>query len=344
MKPYAKGILIATCGVLAATPDGVLIRWATKLGAPATQVIFWKVLFNGLWGLAMVCFLEKWKGGALLELARGASRGWRFMAPATVLQASIVILFPTAFLLTFAANVLLCVSLSPLFAAILGAAVLSEVLPTRTIRAISAALVAVVIIFLPKLLGSAPPSSGEVDNASGDVAALVVSLITACYLVLARAAGLAEDEVPVEAASAVGALCAAVVVAAYVVALGGSVFDGTSPLFFLAMWLNGLGLASIYLSFSIAPRYISGAQVGLISLLETVIGPLWCFVIYGETPPPATLVGGALLVLAVAVHEIVAMYADDQDDDASAKSSERADLRVAASDKTYTPLEVQTTP
>lgn len=340
LTPYTKGVAIATAGVLAATPDGVLIRWATRLGAPPAQVIFWKVLFNGIWAGMMLIGRERANGRGIDDLVGCWRAGWLYLVPATALQAVIVILFPTAFLLTLAANVMLCVSMAPLIAAILGSVFLKEAVPTRTKAAIAGALVAIAIMFIPKLLG-ASPEPGGVGGSLGDAAALVVSVVTACYLVLARAAGLAA--IPVEIASGAGALLAALVVGVAICANGDSLFHNTSPLFFLAMVINGFGLACIYLSFSIAPKYISGAQVGLISLLETVIGPLWCFAIYSETPPPATLVGGAILIVAVASHEVLAMR-EENTALAQKAPSERDDLRIASARKaTYAPVEVTDT-
>lgn len=340
LSPHTKGVVIATAGVLAATPDGVLIRWATRLGAPPEQVIFWKVLFNGMWAGIVLIGLERNKGRGIADLVGSWRAGWLYLAPATLLQAVIVILFPTAFLLTLAANVMLCVSMAPLIAAILGAVFLKEEVPTRTKAAIAGALLAIAIMFVPKLLG-ATPEPGSVSGSLGDAAALVVSVVTACYLVLARAAGLAV--IPVEVASGAGALLAALVVGLAICANGESLFHGTSPLFFLAMVINGFGLACIYLSFSIAPKFISGAQVGLISLLETVIGPLWCFAIYDETPPPATLIGGAILLVAVASHEVLAMRQEKAALMEKAPS-ERDDLAVAAKRKAiYMPVEANDT-
>ena len=72
------------------------------------------------------------------------------------------------------------------------------------------------------------------------------------------------------------------------------------------MALDGFAIAGIFVAFSIAPRYITGAEVSLCSLLETVLGPLWVFLIYNEKPGPFTLAGGLLLIGALFVHELLA--------------------------------------
>lgn len=59
----------------------------------------------------------------------------------------------------------------------------------------------------------------------------------------------------------------------------------------------GLGLALL----TMGARLISAAEVALITLLEVVLGPLWVWFAYSERPSTATLVGGAVVVVAVAL-------------------------------------------
>jgi drug/metabolite transporter (DMT)-like permease len=57
----------------------------------------------------------------------------------------------------------------------------------------------------------------------------------------------------------------------------------------------GLGLVLL----TIGARLIPAAQVGLITLLEVVLGPLWVWLALGERPDTATLIGGAIVVAAI---------------------------------------------
>jgi drug/metabolite transporter (DMT)-like permease len=59
----------------------------------------------------------------------------------------------------------------------------------------------------------------------------------------------------------------------------------------------GLGLALL----TLGARLISAAEVALISLLEVVLGPLWVWLAYDEQPATATLLGGAIVIAAVAL-------------------------------------------
>lgn len=56
-----------------------------------------------------------------------------------------------------------------------------------------------------------------------------------------------------------------------------------------------LGLAL----FTVGARPIPASEVALISLLEVVLGPLWVWIALSEQPPALTIVGGAIIVLAV---------------------------------------------
>ena len=59
----------------------------------------------------------------------------------------------------------------------------------------------------------------------------------------------------------------------------------------------GIGLAL----FAVGARLINAAEVALITLLEVVLGPLWVWIAFSETPDTATLVGGLVVLVAVIV-------------------------------------------
>jgi drug/metabolite transporter (DMT)-like permease len=59
----------------------------------------------------------------------------------------------------------------------------------------------------------------------------------------------------------------------------------------------GLGLAFL----TIGARLISAAEVALITLLEVVVGPTWVWIVNSEQPSTTTLIGGAIVVAAVAL-------------------------------------------
>ena len=53
---------------------------------------------------------------------------------------------------------------------------------------------------------------------------------------------------------------------------------------------------------TIAPRFIPAAEVNLFFLLETIIGPIWVWLIIKEQPSIDTLLGGAVIITTIAVY------------------------------------------
>ena len=58
----------------------------------------------------------------------------------------------------------------------------------------------------------------------------------------------------------------------------------------------GLGL------FLSGARYAPAAEVALLALVETVLGPIWVWIFIGETPTQIALIGGSVVILAVALN------------------------------------------
>jgi len=67
----------------------------------------------------------------------------------------------------------------------------------------------------------------------------------------------------------------------------------------VALGVGQIGLGLVLLT--IGGRLIPAAEVALITLLEVVLGPLWVWIFLSEQPSTGTLVGGAIVLVAVAV-------------------------------------------
>merc|ERR1712166_949951 len=66
---------------------------------------------------------------------------------------------------------------------------------------------------------------------------------------------------------------------------------------------EGMMIGVIFIVMTVAPRYITGAEVGLCVLLEAVLGPLFVYLAYGDAPSKFTIIGGSLLLAVLAIHE-----------------------------------------
>ncbi len=54
----------------------------------------------------------------------------------------------------------------------------------------------------------------------------------------------------------------------------------------------------------LAPRYIPAPQVATFFLLETVLAPVWVWLIFAEVPSERTMIGGTIVLCAIAGHSL----------------------------------------
>jgi drug/metabolite transporter (DMT)-like permease len=67
------------------------------------------------------------------------------------------------------------------------------------------------------------------------------------------------------------------------------------------------GLVMIPLAFfclATGPRFLSAPEVGMFYLLETILAPIWVWLVFAESPTAQTLAGGAVLVFALIGHSL----------------------------------------
>jgi drug/metabolite transporter (DMT)-like permease len=58
---------------------------------------------------------------------------------------------------------------------------------------------------------------------------------------------------------------------------------------------------------TIAPRYITAAEVNLFFLLETILGPIWVWLVIKEQPSTETIIGGILIIITIAIHSAMSL-------------------------------------
>lgn len=188
--------------------------------------------------------------------------------------------------LTAVANFFMIFATAPFIAAVLGRVLLKERLDIPTMLAAIAGFVGIAVM----MLGG---TSGGVNL--GDVLALVVVLTYAAIVLIVRRAG-NLDILP---------LCAVTACASGLFALPLADFSTMAP----RDWgvLSALGIFQLaignLLIFSAVAR-IPAAQGGLLGILIAGFAPLWVFLVLGEVPPRATLMGGAIILSAAVLHLI----------------------------------------
>ena len=75
----------------------------------------------------------------------------------------------------------------------------------------------------------------------------------------------------------------------------------------LAMGLLVLPIATSLIT--LGPRFLPAPEVSLLMLLETVLGPLWVWLVLGEEPGRLALIGGAIVVGTLILHALAGLRA-----------------------------------
>ena len=188
---------------------------------------------------------------------------------------------------TNVANTLVMIATAPMLSAILGAIFLKEPPDKKTWISIIISFCAIIYIFFDSI---------KLGNFYGDILGFITAL------------GLAVGAITIRSAKTKNLVPAAVV---------GKLFVAIFALFFIESFVLAnkdliiiplmciLCVAIPFVLVTIAPRFIPAAEVNLFFLLETIIGPIWVWLIIKEQPSIETLYGGTIIVITIAIHSFL---------------------------------------
>ena len=287
-----KGILLTALGVLVLTPDAVLIR---LIQIDAWTLLFWRGLLQCV--AIMVGYVMVFRSRSVSVFI---ASGWMAVVIGFTYALSST-LFIHSIRTTSASNTLLIISSAPLIAAVLSRLFLREKTAWHTWLAAMMSLLGVAIIF---------SGEGQATTLSGDLLALASAACMAGSFVLIRRAHLV-NMIP---AVAISGLIMAILAAPLAPSL---VVPGWDRLYLFL-----LGAVIIPIAFgliTLGPRYISAPEVSLLTLIETVLGPTWVWLMLGEILSSTTLVGGVVVLTAIIGHSVIAMHSSE--DTASRRSA-----------------------
>ena len=281
MSDQAKGLLFTTLGVLLVVPDSLFVR---LIVAEPMVTAFWRGLSSGviiLIGLLVVQGLSGFRA-----VLRSGLPGLIYI----VLIGSTTIGFVMAITNTSVANVVFIFASMPVFAAVFGRVFLGEPISRRMVLTMLVVMVG---------LGIIAYGSGESQIASwkGDLWALFVSGAYAAALTAVR---------KVKDISMIPAIPIAYAGAALVLLPFVAPMEPVAVQWHLLLG-HGAFIAAATCFLTLGPRYISSAEVSLLILLESVLAPLLVWAVIGEDPGPWALVGGAIVIGALVVSNLVAL-------------------------------------
>ena len=273
-----KGSLLAFIAVIFITPDSLFIRLSN---VDTWGLVFYRGIipfFTVFLGMLIIYKLNFFK-----MLYSSGYHGLLYISTFSVTNITFVVSIQN----TNVANTLVMIATAPMLSAILGAIFLKEPPDKKTWISIIVTFLAIIYIFSDSI---------KLGNFYGDILGFITAI------------GLAVGAVTIRSAKSKNLVPAAVV---------GKLFVATFALFFIESFVlenNDLIIVPLmcilcvaipFVLVTIAPRFIPAAEVNLFFLLETIIGPIWVWLIIKEQPSTETLQGGAIIILTIAIHSFL---------------------------------------
>jgi drug/metabolite transporter (DMT)-like permease len=277
-----RGALLVAGAAMCWSSGGLIARLVTT--SPWTTSL-WRSLFATLF-LALVLSMVR---------GRGFFAQWREVGRPGVVVAACMALASTCFILSLAhtsvANTLILMSTGPYVAGLLGWMLLGERVGPRTWLTMGVALAGTVIM---------------VSNSYGRGAVLgdLLAIVMACSFAVATVLIRRHPEIQMAPAAVLATALTALVALPLAEPLA------TAPRDLALLAFFGIGqFGAGFLLFMAGARLIPAAQTSLIGMLETVLGPLWVWLVLNERPGAASLAGGALILAALLANTLVDLVA-----------------------------------
>ena len=273
-----KGSLLAFVAVMFITPDSLFIRLSN---VDTWGLVFYRGIipfFTVFLGMILIYKLNFFK-----MLLSSGYHGVIYVSTFSITNITFVVSIQN----TNVANTLVMIATAPMLSAILGAIFLKEPPDKKTWISIIVTFLAIIYIFYDSI---------KLGNFYGDILGFITAI------------GLAVGAVTIRSAKSKNLVPAAVV---------GKLFVATFALFFIESFVLEnkdlfivplmciLCVAIPFVLVTIAPRFIPAAEVNLFFLLETIIGPIWVWLIIKEQPSIETLQGGIVIIATIAIHSFL---------------------------------------
>ncbi len=275
---YRRGLALVLLAGVCWSSMGLMVR----LMEAATV---WQILFYRSIALALFLFLVLTlrSGGRPLEVYRRAGLSAVLGGLALVLAFAGGIF---AVVHTTVANAMFLLATAPFFAALLARLLLRETVRRATWIAMAAAALGVAIMVAEGI---------GLGHLAGNLAAMLSALGFALFTIALRWKR-KQDMLP---AVSLGGLFAVVIAGGVCLATGQSfAVPAQDVALAFAMGVFQVGAGLIF--YTLGSKGLPAAELALLSMTEVVLGPFWVWLFLGETAGPYTLLGGAVLLAAIA--------------------------------------------
>ena len=273
-----KGSLLAFVAVMFITPDSLFIRLSS---IDTWGLVFYRGIipfFTVFFGMLLIYRLNFFK-----ILMTSGIHGIIYVITFSITNITFVVSIQN----TNVANTLVMIATAPMLSAILGSIFLKEPPDKKTLISIIITFLSVIYIFFDSL---------KLGNFYGDILGFITAIGLAVGAVTIRSAK-SKNLVP---AAVVGKLLVATFALLFV-----ENFALINQDMIIVPLMCILCVAIPFVLVTIAPRFIPAAEVNLFFLLDTIIGPIWVWLIIKEQPSVETLFGGVVIIITIAIHSFL---------------------------------------
>jgi len=277
-QSYSRGVLYVILGGVFLSSGGLLVRFVDQ-ASPWTILFYRSLVFTA----TVMLFL-------LVRDRHSFKKQFLQIKPIDLLVSLLLALGFICYLLslfnTSVANTVLVLSTGPVAAGVLAYFVLGE-----SVRALTWA--AMVLAFA----GVCVMVSGGINASDvvGIVFAIGAVLSFACFVVLLRHLGPQRDMM---APTALAGLIAAAMCVPMMIPLSDMLAISGRDLL-IAICLGSVQVGFGFILITLGSKSIPAAQIPLLGLAETALSPMWVWLAVNEVPATNTLMGGAVVLVAV---------------------------------------------
>lgn len=275
-----KGLLLTFTGAMFLTFDTPLLR---LIGGDVWTVLFWRM------ALLSIALVSWW---VVMKLARKAMPpliNGKTGLGVSLLYAIGNITFMLAVHNTNIANVVFILALTPVIAAVFSFLIMRETIARITVAALLIAMFGVAIIVWDGV---------GTGTLFGNLMAASTATSLALALTVTRKSGRDMSMTPI---------LSGIITAVFAWLSASTLY--IAPDKWLWMGLNGLLVMPVsYALMALGPRYISASEVALFLLLETVLAPIWVWLVVGEKTTTASLIGGAIILSTLLCHSLYKLH------------------------------------
>jgi drug/metabolite transporter (DMT)-like permease len=266
MTPERRGILLVAAAALLWSTGGIGIKW---LSEPPLKIAFYRSATAAV---------------ALFAIFR--PRIWRW-TPAflvgIVSYGACLTTFVLATKWTSAANAIFLQYCGVVWVLLAAPLVLGEPFHRRDAAAIAVAFAGMLLFFVGRF---------ESRGFAGEIAALASSVFFAILVLSLRS----ERGGGAEAVVTYGNVLAALTILPFV----WNDLAVTTPEAVVLTYLGVVQIGGAYALFVAGLRHVTATQASLVGMLEPVSNPIWVFLVIGERPATLSILGGAIVLGAIA--------------------------------------------